>query len=191
MAKIGYFGVIVPQVAFYQGYYLIDTNLDNADQNLAAVRQKLTGSYMPPSAVIQKREDIGDEARMIGELLGAKLPPKLTEEDQALLGAIYATMVACSLRHDIDHVGLCGQMVYRLTGDRFFYVKAEIGARRGLDLGQAISTGNIDVRTMPGWLKAMDIDGARAELSNLPEAKEAMRAHMEHAAQLRRAGKLQ
>jgi hypothetical protein len=105
MPAIGYFGIIVPEYDFWQGYYLIDDVAEQAKHWMDEIRAVIGGFYTPASITMSPVPDI-------------------SEDDQPWIGITCAAMTEFALASEHSKVGLVSYALHTLTGYKHFLITA-------------------------------------------------------------------
>jgi hypothetical protein len=105
MEPIGYFGVIIPELNFWQGYFLPGAPEAAAagQEFLETVRRVIGGKYMPPSATLRPM-------------------PGVSDEHQPWVGAISAAIVEFAKMSAFDRIGVAAMGMHLLTGFTHFVI---------------------------------------------------------------------
>jgi len=104
---IGYFGVIIPKKRFWQGFFLSNHGLDDAQKSVSMIKKKVGGVYMPPSAVITPIDGV-------------------SEENQPWVGAMSSTLVELAQNPNEPKILSMAQSLHLITGFTHFYIIADI-----------------------------------------------------------------
>jgi len=106
MVSIGYFGIIVAEKDFWQGYFLPGGLETLAKKQLEIFRRDIANTYLPPSVSIESLEG-------------------LSKEDDAMAGAITSALVFCALKKDEPKLAALSATLHLLTGFKHFVIIAQ------------------------------------------------------------------
>ena len=138
----GYFGVVLPQIGLWQGFYL--------DGDFRAKGEK----FVKDTHNFLLKHDFpidGNNPKVVTPLPGFSQ----NETEQMLLGALTAVLCDRTNVRDLNGIGSAAYALRLVTGNLFFLVT-------GKDVGTGFTT---DYRK----LKATTIDAAREEIKASPE----------------------